>query len=271
MHAIPYKAGGGTTASALFSEEKKVLICRGIIIDTIDGLGPRRRGAREGIIHASAPWEFKTDTMVQPQLTASRDIDTEKLKLDLCRALTRDRNWEVPDNEATWQLSVLNLPADEGTALKVFSDRGAEWAFLASERNYYHRWALWRKVHASFMICGHQLDDFFVDRIPHDALPNDYSAAYEAAKGSTQSQRLVITEKGRVWWVPDNNGSGLEDQVQSGDLFCVFFGCSTPIVMRKHLDGVLILGEGYLQGFMEGEALQYVEDGDLCVQDLKLF
>lgn len=92
MHAIPYKAGGETTAGTQFSEEQKVLTCRGIIFDTIDGLGPRRRGVREGIVHASALWEFKTDTMMQPQLTQDGDIDTEKLKLDLCRALTRDRN-----------------------------------------------------------------------------------------------------------------------------------------------------------------------------------
>jgi hypothetical protein len=166
---------------------------------------------------------------------------------------------------------VVNLPADEGTALKAFSDRGAGWAFLESEKDYYHRWALWRKAHATFMICGHQLDDFFVDRIPHDALPHNYRGAYHAAKGSTQSQRLVATEKGRVGWVHDNNASGAEDQVQRGDLFCVVFGCSTPIVMRKHLDGFIVLGEGYLQGMMEGEALKYVEDGDLCVQDLKIF
>lgn len=182
----------------------------------------------------------------------------------------------MPDNESTWHLSILNLPPDEGTALKAFSDRGAEWGFLASEKNYYHRWALWRKAHATFMICGHKLDDFFVDRIPHDVLPHDtlphdYSAAYRAAKGSTQGQRLVVTEKGRVGWVPDNNASGAEDQVQRGDIFCVVFGCSTPIVMRKHLDGFLVLGEGALQGMMEGEALQCVEDGDLCVQDLKIF
>jgi hypothetical protein len=271
MHTIPYKASGKTTASARFSEEEKVLTCRGIIIDTIDGLGPRRRGSSEGIAHASELWEFKTDTMVQPQLTAGPDIDTEKLKMDLCRALARDRSWEVPDNQSTWHLSILNMPADEGTALKAFSDRGAGWAFLASEKNYYHRWELWRKAHATFMICRHKLDDLFVDRIPHDALPHDYSAAYQAAKGSTQSQRLVVTEKGRVGWVPDNNASGAEDQVQRGDLFCVVFGCSTPIVMRKHLDGFLVLGEGYLQGMMEGEALQCVEDGDFCVQDLKIF
>ncbi len=208
---------------------------------------------------------------MQPQLTTGRDTDKEKLKLDLCRALTCDRNREVPDNDSTWHLSVLNLPADESTAFEAFSDRGAEWAFLTSEKNYYHRWALWRKAHGTFLICGHQLDDFFADRVPHDALPNDYSATYQATKGSTQSQRLVVTEKGRIGWVPGNNASGAEDQVQRGDLFCVVFGCSTPIVMSKHLDGFLVLGEGYLQGMLEGQALKYVEDGDLSVQDLDFF
>jgi hypothetical protein len=247
------------------------LICSGVIIDKIDGLGPRHREARDGVNHAAELWEFKADTMVQPQAASRSEIEIEQLKLDLCRALTRDRPWEIPNNESTWHLAVLNLPADEITALKEFSARGPGWEYLALERNYYQRWSLWRKAHTEFMICGHRLDEFFTDRVPDDALHDDYSAAYNAAKGSSQAQRLVVTEKNRIGWVTDNNDGGGEDQVMRGDLFCVVFGCSTPIVIRPHLDGFVVLGEGYLQGVMEGEALQMVEDGELCVQDFKFY
>jgi hypothetical protein len=41
--------------------------------------------------------------------------------------------------------------------------------------------------------------------------------------------------------------------------------------MRKHSDGFIVLGEGYLQGMIEGEALKMVEFRELCVQDLKVF
>jgi len=271
MHLVPYNASGNTLASARFLDQDKTLICGGVIIDKIDGLGPRHREARDGVNHAAELWEFKADTMVQPQATSPSEIEIEQLKLDLCRALTRDRPWEIPNNESTWHLAVLNLPADEDTALMKFSARGPGWEYLASERNYYQRWSLWRKAHAEFMICGHRLDEFFTDRVPDNALHDDYSAAYNAAKGSSQAQRLVVTEKNRIGWVTDNNDSGGEDQVMRGDLFCVVFGCSTPIVIRPHLDGFVVLGEGYLQGVMEGEALPMVEDGELCVQDFKFY
>ena len=229
MHAIPYRASGDTAANAQFSDEDKVLSCRGVIVDMIDGLGPRRRDAREAIKHAATLWELKADRMVQPQATPDIEIDIDQLRSDLCRALTRDRSWEVPNNASTRHLSVLNLPADEDTALIAFSNRGDRWEFLASERNYYQRSSLWRTANANFMICGHRLDEFFTDQILSDGLHDDHSAGYNAAKGSTQGQRLVMTEKGRLGWVPDNNAGAAEDQVRKGELFCVVFGCSTPM------------------------------------------
>jgi hypothetical protein len=159
---------------------------------------------------------------------------------------------------------------DADAAMKKFAG-GPEWAFMASEGDFYRRWSSWRKAHAEFQICGHRLDDFFTDQIPHDALLLDYSNAYEAAKGSSQAQRLVVTENSRIGWVSDNSAGGTKDQVQSGDLFCILFGCSTPIVMRPHADGFIVLGEGYLQGMMEGEALQMVKDGVHYVQDFKIY
>jgi hypothetical protein len=56
-----------------------------------------------------------------------------------------------------------------------------------------------------------------------------------------------------------------------GDLFCIVFGCSTPIVMRSYLDASIVPGEGFLQGVIQGEALQVVEDEELRVQDFKLY
>ena len=260
---IPYKASGTTATIARFSDEDRILTCRGVIIDKIDGLGPRHRDS-------AAPWDFKMDTIVQPRATSRQNLGIDQVRSNLCCALTRERSWEVPENESAWHLTILNLPADVDTAMKEFSELRSGWEFLASERDYYKRWSSWRKAHAEFKISGRRLDEYFTDQIPSNALHNDYSAAYTAAKGSSQAQRLVVTEKGRIGWVPDNNVGGDEDQVQSGDLFCILFGCSTPIVMRYHGDGFIVLGEGFLQGMMEGEALHRVECGDHHVQDFKI-
>lgn len=271
MHIIPYRACGNIGPTVQFSDPLQILTCRGVIVDKIDGIGPRHRDTREGASHASELWEFTKDTMVQPQATSSREINLDQLRSDLCCALTRKRSWEVPNNESTWHLTLLNLPAEEDAALEEFAKRGPAWVSLASERSYYQRWSLWRKAHADFMICGHRLDNFFTGHIPENGLHDDHSAAYNAARGSSQAQRLVVTEKGRIGWVPDNSVGDAEDQVKRGDLFCVVFGCSTPIVIRPHLDGFIVLGEGYLQGMMEGEVLQMVEDGELCAQSLMMY
>ncbi|KAH9217880.1 heterokaryon incompatibility protein-domain-containing protein, partial [Leptodontidium sp. 2 PMI_412] len=262
MHPMPYNTSGTAIAKPRFSGQDKILTCRGVIIDKIDGLGPRHRLASEDMENAAAVWTFIPGTMVQAQAPPSNEINFSQLRSDLCHALTRDRAWEAPANESTWHLTVLNLPADEDAALKAFAARGQGWEWLASQRSYYQRWSLWRRAHAEFMIYGQRLDDFFTGSVLLDGVHDDYRAAYNAARLSSQAERLVVTENGRIGWVPDNNAGGAEEQVQKGDLFCAIFGCSTPIVMRPHRDGFLVLGEGYLQGVMEGEALEMTEDGE---------
>jgi hypothetical protein len=271
MHTVPYNTSGATIAKPRFSGQDKILTCRGVIIDKIDGLGPRHRLALEDTENSAALWTFIPGTIVQAQAPSSHEIDFSQLRSDLCRALTRDRAWEAPGNESTWHLTVLNLPADEDVASKAFAARGEGWEWLASEGVYYQRWSLWRRAHAEFMVYGQRLDTFFTESVLLDGAHDDYRAAYTAARLSSQAQRLVVTEKGSIGWVSDNNAGGTEEQVQRGDLFCVVFGCSTPIIMRPHRDGFLVLGEGYLQGVMEGEALKIVEDGELCVQDFKIY
>jgi hypothetical protein len=40
-----------------------------------------------------------------------------------------------------------------------------------------------------------------------------------------------------------------------GDLICILFGCSVPVILRKHKDGFYeFVGESYIYGKMDGEA-----------------
>ena len=57
-------------------------------------------------------------------------------------------------------------------------------------------------------------------------------------------------------------------QVQLGDLFCIVFGCSVILVIRKVGHNYQILGEGYLQGYMEGEILRAMDVGEVVAKEL---
>lgn len=68
------------------------------------------------------------------------------------------------------------------------------------------------------------------------------------------NRRLVNTQLGRLGLAPS--------LVRKGDLVCILFRCSVPILLRRQQDAVTgeeyfqIIGECYIHGIMEGEALE---------------
>jgi hypothetical protein len=47
-------------------------------------------------------------------------------------------------------------------------------------------------------------------------------------------------------------------------------GCSTPIVLRPCGEKYLVVGEGYIQGFMNGEISDAIRTGQVDVQAITL-
>lgn len=65
--------------------------------------------------------------------------------------------------------------------------------------------------------------------------------------------RLVISEKGYLGIVPPHT--------QAGDIVCVLFGCSMPVILRKAENHYIFIGESYVHGIMDGEAIQQMNEG----------
>jgi hypothetical protein len=61
-----------------------------------------------------------------------------------------------------------------------------------------------------------------------------------------------------------------DNQVRPGDKIAIIFGCSTPIVIRPHGAFFQVLGESYIQGIMDGEALGFLESGQREAQNFTL-
>lgn len=85
----------------------------------------------------------------------------------------------------------------------------------------------------------------------------------EALEAGIGRRRLIITRKGYIGAVPQ--------ETQPGDVICILFGCSVPVVMRKIGDEEYsFIGECYLCGFMDGEAIALQVQGQLKSQDFVL-
>lgn len=43
---------------------------------------------------------------------------------------------------------------------------------------------------------------------------------------------------------------------QIEDIICILYGCSVPVVLRPHKGGFQFVGECYIHGMMDGEAVE---------------
>ena len=76
-----------------------------------------------------------------------------------------------------------------------------------------------------------------------------YEKVCAALETGMTRRKLGISKKGHVGAFP------LE--TMPGDLICIVFGCSVPVVLRKMVesDCYMLVGECYLHGFMDAEAI----------------
>ncbi|KAF1811017.1 hypothetical protein P152DRAFT_74017 [Eremomyces bilateralis CBS 781.70] len=62
------------------------------------------------------------------------------------------------------------------------------------------------------------------------------------------------------------------EKMEIGDRVCILFGCSVPVVVRDSKDREFFtpVGEGYVHGKMDGEALASMDDNELNKREKSL-
>ncbi|GLA76942.1 hypothetical protein AtubIFM55763_008820 [Aspergillus tubingensis] len=83
-----------------------------------------------------------------------------------------------------------------------------------------------------------------------------YASLFDSAiTRATSYRRMMISSKGYIGLVPA--------KAQEGDHICVLYGCSVPVILRKKGDHYVLIGESYVHGIMDGEALSQKWDPPL--------
>lgn len=95
----------------------------------------------------------------------------------------------------------------------------------------------------------------------------DGTLAEEACQGAftlSSGRRLLVTAKGYLAWATEG--------IKQGDQICILYGCSVPVVLRPEGGGRWkLVGECYVQGVMDGEALDWVERGKVEVVGFEIY
>ncbi|RGP69553.1 Heterokaryon incompatibility protein [Fusarium sporotrichioides] len=246
----PYRASGDTRHDASFSSDGSVLTCSGFVVDSISGLSAR------GIDY----FDLDKTSIVQPNRWVSAYGGRNATSEALFRTLVMDR--VAGGAKATARhAAILHLPRTFNQGEQEFSRRG--WTWLAGQSGYYFRWETFHEVNSRFKLGDDRLHDFFSDTIPDEASEFDYSEVYSCYDRTAQRRRFMTTANGYMGWAPDNIYGLESEQTISGDLIAVLYGCSTPIIIRPHGHQFRVIGEAYVQGLMDGEAMDLVNSGKL--------
>jgi hypothetical protein len=76
------------------------------------------------------------------------------------------------------------------------------------------------------------------------------------------SHRLVTTTNGRI--VLANR------KCEADDLVCVLLGGRMPLILRKQDDHYIFMMESYIDGLMDGQAINELEKGNFQLEDFEL-
>jgi hypothetical protein len=72
----------------------------------------------------------------------------------------------------------------------------------------------------------------------------------------------------RQFFIGQRENPGLAPiDAQEGDVVGVLFGCAVPVLLRPEGDHYLLVGEVFVHGFMNGEAIELKEKGELEVRN----
>ncbi|RDL31340.1 uncharacterized protein BP5553_09549 [Venustampulla echinocandica] len=252
--AIPYSASQKSRAEASFSDDGLHLTCRGFVVDRIAGLTARGYGY----------FSWSMASIVQPNPANSVYGGPVETARALCHALVADR---IADGSKAndRQMAILSLPSTFQIAAPQFEK--LKWKWLSTQEGYYFRWEQWRLANKDFLLGDRRLGEYFTDFLPFGASEYDYTEVYSCFDRTSKGRRLITTENGYLGWAPDNMYGSDYDQAKKGDLIAIIFGCSTPIAIRPRGDLFQVIGEAYVQGLMDGEAMDFLNLGGFSVQD----
>ncbi|MCJ1238485.1 hypothetical protein MMC14_006474 [Varicellaria rhodocarpa] len=242
LHLLtPFEACGTSGAVVHFKDQGR-LLCKGFKVDFVDGIG-------------CTCWNLDSSyhDIVQPSQTHNPYDGVQAVETALWRTLTANRDgWgEVaPD----WFSNLIKIPWKLPSELHD----------LAATMDY-HLFDKFRTCKRTLRIFGRELQSYFPTGPIANHLDIPRSKLLEAVTRLhclLWKRRLLITGKGYIGLAPRT--------AQQGDIICILLGCSTPVALRHHADYYKLIGECYIHGLMEGEAMKWLNTKDYGLADFSL-
>ena len=247
-----YKASGDTHPKILgtiiptIKGTCKVLSCYGFIVDKIDGLGA---SAYNDAGKAETEEEKKQLGLVDTVSGINRRPDfgsaaTSELMEIISRSIALDRD----DRYLAEGMAPDRFKKDFETFCRTMLDNPDIVPTPFQE---------WFSLYKTLCIRGRTLGEHVATLPPTPVTcrdfgdPNGLKIFFERFSDTAimMARRIILTEEGYLGMAAC--------RAKRGDLICVLFGCSIPVLLREAGNNTYsFIGECYLDGFMNGQALE---------------
>ncbi|KAH8680284.1 heterokaryon incompatibility protein-domain-containing protein [Ilyonectria robusta] len=220
----------------VYSFDKATLNAQGTIVDTVDGLA----GSAHSPMVRSSGWDASASSFSATEILTS-----------VCRSLVLDRK----DRYMRFAMPTEAFSLDF-VRLLVRIVNGIDLPGCRTLRQ-------WYEDNKLFEIQGRTLESMLqgcplADTALTDPAPNEDEYYHDTIFGRffdtvvRMSLRMMVTKDGRVGMAPE--------RTVKGDLVCILFGCSVPVVLRPTDDDggqqrFRLVGECFVDGWMSGEGL----------------
>lgn len=243
---LMYAASGHIPAECVISLDQRRLTCKGIIIDVVDGLGPVQQ--LPSIDSADFHFTQSTSEINRKKRKATTRLEnvlhrvaSNILVEALVRCLSLDRSGRYLSSAARVTQHVHELQHALSATKKVenkppMKSVVIDW-FMANQQLYVKGATLKEHVDAVTLLPAY-----------HTGTGVTLWHAAESTIGERSWDcRLVVMAGGKLGMAPR--------AVRKGDVACILLGCSVPVILRRLDDAFIVIGECFLPGLMNGEAL----------------
>ncbi|KAG9235102.1 heterokaryon incompatibility protein-domain-containing protein [Amylocarpus encephaloides] len=237
-----YCASGQREPRFTISRSRRVITCEGIMIDILDGVGGSQYHDGETLGNHAADVLPLTQAKSPSNLIWNEERPEETV---LVEAITRCLHLGREDR-------YLGKVASPGLHCNEFVALGQ--AAINQSGTVHPPFLSWFYLNKDLLVRGDTIARLiarhvFLHRETEDLPGRSHKPLMSRWTDTVvnMARRLAVTNKGYIGMAPS--------RAQQGDAVCILHGCNLPILLRPRGDGSFeLIGEYYLDGFMNGEA-----------------
>jgi hypothetical protein len=255
-------------ANVHFSDDLKELCCDGVVLNTIHGVGGLDKQELRCQSFVCSDAEHGLLQSIESQRSAPR---AAMQPMDWVEAIARSLVLDRQDKYLCFQAPVHYIADFLFLCHACINGDPVDWSF-----------STWFE-HNRQLKLGHHTLEGLINQMPFDITSpppilhrpsshpmhqmNDKLDTFLSRFHDTvrkKARRLMVTEEGHIGVVPC--------RARPGDVVAILYGCSIPLVLRKDAsqDSWLVIGEGYVHGYMNGEVAALVKRGKKATSRFRL-